>query len=84
MTIPKMPNVVVYYVVKYHLADIIFLGLALGMWLGPRMLQGLSRRRLFGLSLTAAGVLLVGVALIPDLALVAVVVVVLGFCAGTA
>jgi dTMP kinase len=62
----------------------VFLGLALGMWLGPRMLHGLSRRRLFGLSLTAAGVLLAGVALIPDLALVAVVVVVLGFCAGTA
>lgn len=62
----------------------VFLGLALGMWLGPRTLRRLSRRRLFGLSLTAAGALLAAVALIPELALVALVVVVLGYCSGTA
>ena len=31
----------------------VFAGLGLGMWRGPRLLQGLSRRRLFGISLTA-------------------------------
>ncbi len=30
----------------------VFLGLGLGMWRGPRLLHGLSRNRLFGLSLT--------------------------------
>ena len=29
----------------------VFVGLAAGMWLGPRLLEGFSRRRLFGLSL---------------------------------
>lgn len=62
----------------------VFLGLALGMWLGPRLLRGFSRRRLFGLSLTLSGLLLVPVALIPNITLVALVVVLLGFCGGTA
>ena len=43
----------------------VFLGLGLGMWRGPRLLQGLSRRRLFGLSLTAPGLLLFPLALVP-------------------
>ncbi|MGH3356808.1 MAG: dTMP kinase, partial [Nocardioidaceae bacterium] len=60
----------------------VFLGLAVGMWLGPRVLRGLSRRRLFGLSLTAAGLLLGGLALIQDLVLVTLLTLVLGFCAG--
>jgi dTMP kinase len=62
----------------------VFLGLALGMLVGPRILSEVSRRRMFGLALTAAGVLLVAVALIPDLALVSLVVVLLGYCAGLA
>ncbi|MGH3367216.1 MAG: dTMP kinase [Nocardioidaceae bacterium] len=62
----------------------VFLGLALGMWLGPRTLRGLSRRRLFGISLTAAGVLLAALALTPDLVLVSILTVILGFCAGVA
>jgi dTMP kinase len=62
----------------------VFLGLAVGMWLGPRLLRGLSRRRMFGISLTAAGVLLVGLALIQDLVLVTIFTLVIGFCAGIA
>jgi dTMP kinase len=62
----------------------VFLGLAVGMWVGPRLLRGLSRRRLFGISLTAAGLLLVGLALIQDLVLVTIFTLVIGFCAGVA
>ncbi|HEV8055625.1 MAG TPA: dTMP kinase [Nocardioidaceae bacterium] len=62
----------------------VFMGLALGMWLGPRILGGLSRRRLFGLSLTAAGVLLTLLALVPDLTLISIIVLVLGFSSGIA
>jgi dTMP kinase len=60
----------------------VFLGLAVGMWLGPRLLRGLSRRRLFGISLTAAGLLLLGMALIQDLVLVTILTLFIGFCAG--
>ena len=38
----------------------VFAGLALGMWRGPRFLLAMSRRRLFGFSLVAAGVMLAG------------------------
>jgi dTMP kinase len=62
----------------------VFLGLAVGMWLGPRLLRGLSRRRLFGMSLTAAGVLLAGLALIQDLVLVTILTTLIGFFAGIA
>jgi dTMP kinase len=62
----------------------VFLGLAVGMWLGPRTLRGLSRRRLFGLALTAAGLFLGSLALVPDLVLVTILTVVIGFCAGVA
>lgn len=62
----------------------VFTGLAAGMWLGPRVLRGLSRRRVFGLGLTAAGLLLVGLALIQDLVLVTILTLVMGFCAGIA
>ena len=61
----------------------VFLGLSAGMWLGPRLLAGFSRRRLFGLSLALAGVLLAGVALIQNFVLVCLLVVALGACAGT-
>jgi dTMP kinase len=62
----------------------VFAGLAAGMWLGPRLLRGLSRRRLFGISLTAAGALLAGLALLQDLVLVTLLTLVIGFCAGIA
>ena len=50
----------------------VFGGLALGMWRGPRFLLAMSRPRLFGFSLTAAGVVLAGIALIANLAVVTV------------
>jgi dTMP kinase len=62
----------------------VFAGLAAGMWFGPRVLRGLSRRRLFGISLTAAGLLLVGLALLQDLVLVTILTLTIGLCAGVA
>ncbi len=62
----------------------VFLGLGLGMWRGPRLLAGLSRRRMFGLSLTAAGLLLFPLALVQQLEVVTAITVVLGFAAGVA
>jgi len=60
----------------------VFLGLGLGMWRGPRLLQGLSRRRLFGLSLTLTGLLLFPLALVQQLPVVVGFTLVLGFFAG--
>jgi dTMP kinase len=62
----------------------VFLGLAMGMWLGPRVLSGLSRRRLFGLALTLAGLLLAAIAIIQNIVVVAILVLSIGFCAGIA
>ena len=62
----------------------IFAGLALGMFVGLRILRGFSRRRLFGLSIAFVAIPLALIALIPDLAVVTILVVVLGACAGVA
>ena len=62
----------------------IFVGLALGMFVGLRILRGFSRRRLFGLSIASAAIPLALIALIPDLAVVTILVVMLGACAGVA
>ncbi|MGN6331933.1 MAG: dTMP kinase [Motilibacteraceae bacterium] len=62
----------------------VFVGLAGGMVFGPRLLHGLSRRRVFGLSIAAAGVSLVLLAGIPDLVLTAAVTLALGAFAGIA
>lgn len=62
----------------------IFAGLALGMGLGPRVLAGFSRRRLFGLALVLAGGSLALLALIPNLVLALLITVILGACAGIA
>lgn len=62
----------------------VFLGLGLGMWRGPRLLSGLSRRRLFGLALTGAGILLFPLALVQQLEIVTAITVVLGFFSGVA
>ena len=62
----------------------IFIGLAAGMFLGLRILRGFSRRRLFGLSIVGAGVPLVLIGLIPNLAVVILLVVLLGAFAGIA
>ena len=60
----------------------VFAGLGLGMWRGPRLLQGLSRRRLFGISLTLTGLLLFPLALVQQLPVVVGLTAVLGFFAG--
>ncbi len=62
----------------------VFLGLGLGMWRGPRLLQGLSRRRLFGLALTTSGLLLFPLALVQQLEIVTALTLLVGFSAGTA
>jgi dTMP kinase len=62
----------------------VFLGLGLGMWLGPRFLVGLSRRRMFGLALTGAGLLLFPLALVQQLEIVTAITLVLGFFSGVA
>jgi dTMP kinase len=62
----------------------VFAGLALGMWVGPRLLADFSRRRLFGLSIAAAGGWLVLLSLVPNMVLAVFFTVGLGFCAGLA
>lgn len=62
----------------------VFLGLGLGMWRGPRLLVGMSRRRMFGLALTSAGVLLFPLAVVQQLEIVTAITLVLGFAAGVA
>jgi dTMP kinase len=62
----------------------VFGGLAVGMFLGLRMLRGFSRRRLFGLSIVGAGVPLVLIGLIPSLVVVVLLVILLGAFAGIA
>jgi len=62
----------------------VFFGMALGMWLGPKIFTSSSRGGLFGLALISAGASLVLLALIPNLILALVMTVVLGACAGLA
>lgn len=62
----------------------VFLGLASGMFLGPRILRDLSRRRLFGLSVLATALVLVPAALIQELVAVFVLSGLVGFGAGVA
>src|SRR5215218_3708901 len=62
----------------------VFLGMAAGMWLGPRLLADFSRRRLFGLSIAAAGGWLVLLSLVPNIVLAVFFTVGLGACAGAA
>jgi dTMP kinase len=62
----------------------IFIGLATGMSVGVRLLGDFSRRRLFGLSIAAAGIPLALIALIPNWVAVALLLILLGICAGIA
>ncbi|HEY0559298.1 MAG: Thymidylate kinase [Mycobacterium sp.] len=62
----------------------VFVGLAGGMALGPRLLRGFSRRRLFGLAVTTAGTALAVLAILPNLALATIAVLVVGASAGIA
>ncbi len=62
----------------------VFIGLAAGMAAGPKLFAGFSRRRLFGLSICAAGVCLALLGLVQNMALAALFTVVLGAWAGIA
>jgi dTMP kinase len=62
----------------------IFLGMALGMVVGPRLTRGFSLRRLFGLAIAAGAVPLALIALIPNLGVVVVLVVLIGALSGIA
>jgi dTMP kinase len=62
----------------------IFVGIALGLAVGPRLLAGLSLRRLFGLTIIAAAIPLALIGLVPNLILVTVFVVLLGALSGIA
>ena len=60
----------------------VFTGLALGIALGPKIFAQFSRRRLFGVSLTIAGALLILLSLIQNLVLAILAVVILGAFSG--
>jgi dTMP kinase len=60
----------------------IFVGMALGMVLGPRLLHGFSLRRMFGLAIAAGGVPLALIGLVPNLGAVTLFVVLLGALSG--
>ncbi len=62
----------------------VFTGMAAGLVLGPRVLRGLSRPRLFGASLFGAGVVLLVLAVLPTLLLVLPLAAVLGAFVGIA
>jgi dTMP kinase len=62
----------------------VFTGLAVGMWAGPRVLADFSRRRLFGIALTCAGVFLTALALIPNVVMAVLLALGLGACGGVA
>ena len=61
-----------------------FIGLALGMSVGVRVLDKFSKRRLFGLAIAAGGVPLAFLGLIPNLPIVVFLVILLGIFAGMA
>lgn len=62
----------------------VFLGLAIGFTIGPRLLITVSRRRLFGMAIVGAGVSLVFVAIVPNLSLALVMVLLCTTFGGTA
>jgi dTMP kinase len=60
----------------------VFVGLASGMFLGPRVIGGFSRRRTVGLGIVACGITLSVEAVVPNLALAVTTTVIMGFWAG--
>jgi len=62
----------------------IFIGMALGMVVGTKVLGSLSRRRLFGITIAAGAVPLALIGLIPNLGAVVLFVVLLGALSGIA
>jgi dTMP kinase len=63
---------------------IILVGLAIGMGFGSRPFGNFSRRRLFGVTLTASAVPLAMIALVPNLVAVTIFVFLVGVISGTA
>lgn len=62
----------------------VFLGLALGMFLGPRLLRDFSRRRLVGVAICAAGLTLALLSLMQEIVIAVLLTVVLGMFSGIA
>ncbi len=62
----------------------VFLGMAVGLVLGPRLLRGVARSRLFPYALLGAGAVLLVLALVPVLVVALGSAVVLGACVGVA
>ena len=62
----------------------VFVGIALGVAVGPRLVRDMSRRRVLGPSIVGAGLSLVFMSAVPVLALVVFATVLLGACAGLA
>ncbi len=62
----------------------VFTGLALGMWVGPRLLAEFTRWRLFALAIVVAGLWLALIALIPNIVLAVLFAALLGAGAGVA
>lgn len=60
----------------------VFFGLALGISFGPRIFSQFSRRRLFGVSLTISGLMLVTLSLVLNLVLAIFITILLGLFAG--
>ena len=62
----------------------VFVGLAVGMFIGPRVVPDFSRRRLLGLSIVAAGLSLALLALIPHMVAATLTTLLIGIWAGIA
>ena len=62
----------------------VFVGLAAGMFLGPKFLHRLSRRRLFASSIASAGLVLALTAIVHNLVLVVLGAALMGACSGVA
>ncbi|MBO0892356.1 MAG: dTMP kinase [Acidothermales bacterium] len=62
----------------------VFVGMAIGMFAGPRLLRGFSRKRLFGICLVGAGVMLLGVSIVHELVLAVILTAFVGAFAGMA
>jgi dTMP kinase len=60
----------------------VFVGLALGMFLGPRLIGEFPRTRTVGLAITGCGVTLAIESVVPNLALAVVTTAIMGFWAG--
>jgi dTMP kinase len=63
---------------------VILIGLAIGMGFGSRPFGDFSRRRLFGVTLTASAIPLAMIALVPNLAIVTIFVFIMGVVSGIA